>query len=512
MKSQNIALRLVLAVTFAGATLLSFYTPMVLDDWAFRCHYLEYNHGEDSLSFGALWDVLCFSRSCDNSRLSNVVASAFAAVPFLHFLFPLLTGVVVTLLSYGLCRIGLGRRPGWKAAAVSSGLCLLILPWRDALFAADYSLNYPYAAVLTLSLIAVLLRSLRCGFNGGRLAAALVLAVFAGWWHEGFAYTTICGGGILTIVRRFRMPWQWYAVGLVYFAVTTLAFVCPGMIERMGRSIGEAGALSPAHVLFNTLPVLAVAFVVSLGLITGRYRKLTLKITDSNVFIMFASIAVSGTIMSLSVEHSVRTSFWPACAALVLMWRIYACMPEMPRWLTRSTVAVTSCVALFVLFSAIKWQRMYWKEASEIEKLARNSPTGVVYYDIIGREACPVTTMYIPVRHAWQNKFNMYWISQFMNSDIGIVPTGLRSFDINEAETLPGDAGYKRYRNYLLYIPENKDDVPCDNLLYTFDDGTSSHQPDRFTYRFVNDDGRTLYYHKANKIIPDRIVRIDVIK
>ena len=174
-----------------------------------------------------------------------------SVIPFLHILFPLLTGGVITFLAYILVYFGLGRRPTSIDVAVSASLCILALPWRDGLFAADYSLNYPYSAALALTFIGVLLKGLHSGFTGLRTFLVLLLAVLTGWWHEGFALTTIAGGGIVTIFRRFRMPWQWYTAGAVCFAITMLAFLCPGMIDRMGRSVWHAGQLNSLHVAFK---------------------------------------------------------------------------------------------------------------------------------------------------------------------------------------------------------------------------------------------------------------------
>lgn len=500
---------MVLILIFIIATLLSYYTPTLFDDWNFMRIYLDCNGGSNTFSLEALCGHIGRIRSFDNCRLSNVMTPLFGVIPFLHVLFPLVTGCVVSSLAYLLVRFGLGRRPNAKELALSASLCILVLPWRDGLFVADYSLNYPYSAVISLVFIGVLMKGLHCGFSWQRTAAALLLAALLGWWHEGFALTTIAGGGIVTVFRRFRMPWQWYAAGAVCLAVTLIAFLCPGMIDRMGRSVGHAGRLGWLHVAVNFIPVFFVLVLSAYVFLSRRYKSAIIRFVHDDIYIMFVSIALFGMVMSMSVEHSVRTSFWPSCAAMVGLWRIYAGGIRPSRLVGNVVCGVSVCAALVVSVSAIVWQRRYWEESRIVEELIEQSSTGVVYYDIIGREACPVHTLYIPVRHGWQSPLNMLALSHYRGKRVGIVPTALRSFNKNELVRVAGTAGMMRYRDYLIYLPEGRKDNPPHDLCYTFIDGSVICCPEQFNFRFVNDDGVEIVYHKAWKVVPCRIKRID---
>lgn len=498
-----------LAAIFIVATLLSFYTPTLFDDWQFMRIYLDFNDDMHTVSLEALRSYMYKIRSFDNGRLSNIMAPLFGVVPFLHFIFPLLTGAVVACLAYMLPRIGLGHRPGPKSMAMSAALVILILPWRDGLFATDYTLNYPYSAVLNLFFIAVLLKALRDGFTLQRTLLVLLLAIIVGWWHEGFSLTTIAGGGIITIRRRFHISWQWYLIAIVCLTSTLIALICPGMIERMGWGVGPSGSLGKLHIAINMAPVLFMLMISIAGLIIPRFRSYTETVMKSDVYLMFASIAIFGAIISLSVHHSVRTSFWPACASMAAVWSLYAGGLKPSINLRRVICAGAVAIALAVSLSAIVWQRRYWLEAKEVDKLIQESPDGVVYYDIIGLEACPPYTLYIPVRHGWQSPCNMIFLSRYLGRTTGVVPTALRSFDVSESELIDGTAGMRRYKNNLIYLPSGPDDEIPYFLRYTFDDGTTKDHPEFYNMRFINADSTELVYQKAWKVTPDHVIRVD---
>ncbi|MBP3590500.1 MAG: hypothetical protein J6J61_07985, partial [Muribaculaceae bacterium] len=177
--------------------------------------------------------------------------------------------------------------------------------------------------------------------------------------------------------------------------------------------------------------------------------------------------------------------------------------------LRRVICAGAVAIALAVSLSAIVWQRRYWLEAKEVDKLIQESPDGVVYYDIIGLEACPPYTLYIPVRHGWQSPCNMIFLSRYLGRTTGVVPTALRSFDVSESELIDGTAGMRRYKNNLIYLPSGPDDEIPYFLRYTFDDGTTKDHPEFYNMRFINADSTELVYQKAWKVTPDHVIRVD---
>lgn len=162
---------------------LSYVTPLYIDDWMFLSNWKEHA-GSSSFSFSGWLDYYLFTRDFDNGRISNSLAVFTSLFSPFKEIFPLLNGLMMALLII-LCQrfICYGRKSDKLFWLILTWLgALVFLPW-SPLFVADYSLNYIWGAVLTLSLLWPLLQNENKKRSPAVFLAVILLAIVAGGWH-----------------------------------------------------------------------------------------------------------------------------------------------------------------------------------------------------------------------------------------------------------------------------------------------------------------------------------------
>ena len=141
----------VLAVIAAVYAVIAYIVPLALDDYVFIDTYT--NALPDLRSDFSLrrWAAFASIVRCeDNGRLANIL-SPVSTLFTPKWLYAVITGCVTAALVWLLARLAKGDKPGWQLLAAMWAIVLVVMPWRNNLFVADYELNYIYTGVLFLA-------------------------------------------------------------------------------------------------------------------------------------------------------------------------------------------------------------------------------------------------------------------------------------------------------------------------------------------------------------------------
>ena len=432
-KTRNIHTKYYFWLLFIiGATyaLMSLWTPPQFDDLMFISVYHDYSGDSSDFSLSALADYFQVLRRYDNSRLANLLSPFSTLFTPWRYIFPWLTGAMVSViisLSLKICGI-VGYRARWGVLLWT--LMIILLPWRNSIFVADYSLNYIYAAGVNLPIILIMGSGQRFLQRTPVFVGAIALALIAGAWHEGFSITVLASLCLLYITRRMRTGgWRWWVVAVMYFLATCFIVFCPGIMDRSGREIGHSFNHLNFKAFFDLAAVeLLVGSVLLLALFrSGRHT--LCKAWKNDYFILTFGIALSGAALSLIVEHTPRTAFWPSLCAILAL--IILCHIRLQCILRRrvgvwiAAIMMLGCLTQSAL--AIATQHRFYKEYQEIIALFNSSDSSTVYYDFMLPQSVSKATLYFPARTAWVTGFHYYCLSQALDRPgLAVVPTALR--------------------------------------------------------------------------------------
>lgn len=470
--------------------ILTAATPMLVDDWVFMGVYNMVNGaspGHDApLSPEGFFRFWLEIRDYDNGRLANVMAPLTTMSAAGRALFPVLNGAAVAFIIAMMLKMALpkGARRSPFAVALAWGMAIALLPWRDSIFVADYSLNYIWGSSLSLLFISAALpfRNPRCR-SGLKFAAALLLAIVAGAWHEGFAFTTLCGFILLSatdLAKGHRYGFRWWCLGVLYAAAAFAVFICPGMMIRVGQQMGDTAHMTDllkTGADFAGVLLLLCLLILSVFFRSGR-RALANAWCKPSMRILLTAVA-AGTLLSLTARHQPRSAFWPDLLSIICILSI---LSGIIRTIVRRRRLRTLRITLALLFiaactiqtlSVIVWQTRFMRENREIMHRMELSESGTVFADIIPPESLPLYTLKIPAQTAWVTPFHYHSLSEYNGKPFcAVVPPSLR--DATLADALPvGDSDSVYTFAGSLILPYHKGDRPSIAFAdITFDDGS----------------------------------------
>lgn len=468
--------------------LLSGLTPYAYDDWIFMAEWKEVN-GEGSIGFSTLYEFWKDIRLYDNGRLSNTFSPLSTMFSPWKELFPVLTGAMAAAMIYLSATFAFGYK---KISAFNLILIwvplIYLLPWRNALFVADYSLNYIWAATITMFFIFLVVRSEKSGWNAITFIAVLLLAIIAGGWHEGFAVATLCGFLIYTVRKSFRFSFQWYVTGFVYATATFLFLYCPGILERSERQMGVANiGQSFLKFLVDFLPVIFLVMTVGVTAMVPSLRKYLKKAWRNVWFVIGSGIVVVGVVLSLLFTHQPRSAFWPDLLAIVMIFIL-----TRPIWVQLNRNRFRSyllCLALGIcllpMVYALNWQSILYKEDKLIHSKMETSDSGTVYHDILTGADFPLVTLKIPNYPAWVTDFHYHALKEYSGKPYpAVLPVALENFrSYSKGEPLKGNAGAFKAENSVVIqgnpfgepktigmdvLLKNEDEIPAVGLALPF--------------------------------------------
>lgn len=499
-----------LLLLIAGVYVTIYYlVPLQLDDWTFMAEWRNVG-GEDGFSLSKLYDYWQIIREGDNGRISNTLAPFSTSISPWQHIYPLLTGIATAFVVMMTCRFAFGRRLGsqFLSLALVWTLMIYLLPWRDRIFVKDFSLNYVWGSLVTLVFVSGMLSTLKRGWSPLRLIAMLFMAILAGGWHEGFSASTAFGLVLFMMYRRFRLPWQWWIVGVVYVASLLFFFISPGMFSRISRDAGVVRAdVTMVRMLADFVPVILMLILVA-GLSCARSGRILLRSCIRRpIFIVSAGIVLAGTIISLYFNHSPRSAFWPDLTAIIMILSMARTMINRLQLSNRRYYVDTllMCVCAVPMVTTIIWQHAFYTEAEEIMHEMKKSKTGTVYRDVIPTSAVPNYTLRMPTRSHWVTPFHYKCIREYTGLSFpAVVPPELREEGYYSGRRLGGNAAAVKVEDAILLPP----DYPADLSPIPVEVGDSALHKQAiigFAFPYINAKGERNVYFLPLRVDPCEI-------
>lgn len=445
-----------LTVMTAFYCLMYYWTPFQLDDYIFRSVYFENNGWDSGFSLRAMAGYISDIRAADNSRWANVMSPFSTTIQPWAALFPWVTGVLTSLLIFLIARTI--RKDFWAILALTWGAVFILLPWRNALFVADYALNYVWGAVINVVFILLTIRYMQThkGF-----AWVCMAAILSGVWHEGFTLPTLAGLLVMTLTTRLKRDARWWVVGFVCLALCICNFLSEGMIRRLSNGGVQGAVATPVGLkgLVDYAALILGLAVMAAGACFSRGRTAWKRCLKDPAFLTFAVAGLCGAVFSLLLQHSPRMAFYPgicyiAATGIFIRECRFRSRNALRMLRIGGILSAVCCMAFSV--SILTWTYRFYRQDRVIMRLMDQSATGTVFYDIIMPEEVPIYTLAYPAKSQYVDYITLWGLAQSQARDeAAVVPTSLREARPADSESLGG--GYYRKGNAIYMEPGNLD-------------------------------------------------------
>lgn len=441
-KYCSICLLILIAAVYA---LMSFWTPTGLDDWMFMGEWNNVTAGK-GFSFSSLYDFWATIRQGDNGRLSNTLIPVFLIYSPFRELFPIVTGLFVALIIWIETRLAFNKHLTPFFFLLSWSAVIFLLPWRNNLFVADYSINYIWTAGITLLFMLLVMREEKRGWTLPWFIGAMFMALIAGLWHEGFALATLGGFLLYSLIAKKKFSIQWWTIGCFYAIVAVANYLCPGMLLRTGN---ELASLSPGtswmSLAVDFMPVLLLVILLVGFLLFSAGRKRIHECCRNSWFIIASGIVIAGTLLSLLFVHQPRSAFWPDLMAIVMffiltnpIWvRIYS------SFFKYFIILLLLCLVAMTMGFALTEQYAYHQEAKLIIEEMGESSSGTVYYDLKTPSANTAVALKVPTHDLWVTSYTYEALQNFNRKPFPAV--------------VPAVLGAQNWRDALIALPSDPD-------------------------------------------------------
>ena len=161
--------------------------------------------------------------------------------------------------------------------------------------------------------------------------------------------------------------------------------------------------------------------------------------------------------------------------------------------------AVVMLACLLLMANVIRVQSILTAEAEAVIKLMKSSAHGVAFYDVRDHHQDHLSTLGMPLRLYWVEEFSFSSLAQVLDKDepIAVVPTVLRNARLEQAESVPGNAGMKRLNGCLVGAPvEDYKEVFPSYFDVTLADGRRCRSMLVLCQQFVSEAGERMMYYR----------------
>ncbi len=402
---RQIAVVLVLGSIFVVYLLFSCFVPYIGDDYAFILDWMNANDGDRAFSFNGWLNAVEYLRATDNSRLDNIVYIAMR-LAFPKSVLAVFVAFTATLMLWMMTVL---LRPE-KSVTLSVLIALwtwvvFTFPWRGDIMGTNYAYNIFLPSFLTLCFLILSFGVSYKRFSAPGLAAACLVALSAGWIHEGYSIPVCCGLGVLCLVRRFRLPWQWWVLAMVYVAGAIYTVSAPGLWMRFLDSSGETGGYVNIKTFFSMIiPVVSVAVLIAVMFSCGSGRRYLAELFVDDIFlVVFVSFAVSFLIVIVTKTFDNARALWICDIFSTIV--VFKALAPLFVALSKRLLSVFSIFALTLTLifyiNVLRVQKIYHDEEMLIRDGFRESVYGTVYrdYDI----SIPKITLLHPINDYWRD-------------------------------------------------------------------------------------------------------------
>lgn len=456
----NISYGIILIAMAVLYSLLTYVTPLYIDDWMFLSNWKEHA-GTSGFTFKGWWNYYEFTRGYDNGRLANALAIFTSMFSPFKEIFPILNGIVLTLMIVLCQRIICFNRPANKTAwlCLTWFFCLVFLPW-SPLFVADYSLNYIWGGAVNLGFLYYLLIHEKKGWQSTSFLLCVLFSIIAGGWHESLSIESICGLGLVILVKNKRLSPYFYIVFITFLISTSIFGFSEGMRDRFEWEWLSAFRLPPKRVLAIWVVFLVYLLFANINKRAGKQFRENLK---SPISLCCIGIIISGYGIALATRNEPRSFFWANIGLVILLLYNISNSPFISnlRKYKRPVVILITLLPLFCIFQLIKTITFQERAKNFWENIyadLKQSDTGIVYYnpeELVGMDPCaylmiqPVGT---EIGNTWQNQtLWMYFRTPFLS----FIPQELTEIDNCDMKPIDGNLKSKIINGFLIsrYTP-----------------------------------------------------------
>lgn len=449
MKRRIFDIWLVLAAVLYG--IIFALTPWGIDDFNYAYGTVGCSSGVDVAA--GVWKNVVERWFYDSGRLANIISPVFLGL-LPHWMFAALSGFALWMtFALGMHIAGVRRGSVWSYFIVF--VLTFALPWLDFAFTVIFALNYVWTGALTVAVLYLLF--CRTPRGGGAVGAACLLALAAGWMHEGFSVPVLAGIGAWWLARGCRMSAAQWAIAVSYALGFVLIISAPAVWHRAAVSVSLFEKFTwieiiPHAVAFNAVPF---AFLALLSVVACR-RSLRVRVfikERRREFIVFTLVA---TLTAMAIFFSMylgpRMGWTGTIMATLGGAAVLSALDGMAGSLRRALSLIMAVCVTANLVGTIILQYGYLKENEEITCLFNESPTGEVYYDNLPMKldiSCFKTSGRCFNEHYPQEAFATY----YHNGDgkmLQLLPSALRGFDGTGAEVCASDSTLLIFNGLLL--------------------------------------------------------------
>jgi len=409
----------------------------------------------------------------DTGRLANLISPPFLAL-FPRWVFAVLNAVALAMM-IGLSRSLAGALRGSLGAWFILGAVTLCLPWLDQMISIIYALNYVWTSALMLATLMFFVR-----FSSGRgpnsrlgLAGAVVVALLAGWMHEGFSIPFIAGMCAYAVVdRRALRSRPAISVAVSLMIGTVLIFCAPA---TWFRGLSELSAFSKFGGLsiFKYLLKFDYLYFAMMGLVAAfmcvrKLRPLLFSRGERQAMVAFAVAGATLANIVMLKCHTGDRNFW--CIDLMSMIGMVSLAGLLPikgcrlRAVSRLASVIIALATMASMVAAIVEQRAINRAHDEVMKRYFASSDGNVFFRYEG----------VKVGYSW-GKTTTWLLDTWMNDlfteyytgrPFHIVPASLEHFDASKERSVGSDSTCFIYDGNMVCDPVIA--IEADDLFYVY--------------------------------------------
>lgn len=444
--------------------------PFIFDDIGFTNLYRD-KAGTDNLSLSALADYYSWIRSNDNGRLANLFAPFATVFTPTRQIFPLITGCLMAAIVALVQKISQFRchcPVPLLSLAAAWALLLLLLPWRDFIFSADFALNYIWGAAITLFFIYSIVKNESGGWTVKSVACMLPLSVVAGAWHEGFVAPSAIGLLLWAAARRGKMSSRFYIMCGLYVIAALIFLYCPGTAGRFSAYIhSQWPDITDPYFIWEISPLIILVCSAISSLLTRERSTIWTDIFRDPFCWIGAGVIVAGYGIAIMLNATPRAYLWPGVMAITLAMSLlipllHACLSPLFR---RAMAIILLVLCSLQSIATIYWTDRYRKEYDCILGQIIRQNGGTVFHDVMQPWDLPAYTLFIPPRTVWTSATNYLYIHQMADYQfVGVIPDTLKRAGLSEGIPLGGNLNARKVNGHIVAPYQWREDAP-DNVV-----------------------------------------------
>lgn len=464
IRSNDFVSLLVLVVAI-GIGIGMTYFPHIADDLKFMTPFADYIKGESDNLCESFKNGFKFWLNNDNLRISNLLAI------YLLWLPSIVTGTLTTIAVWVIMRESIRLANICSKPLLSSCFILsflIIYPWCDQLYLADFQINYIWPTAISLWILRKVL-----DYSSDKTILVALMCFLLGLMHEGFAV------GIEALFLLLILVSKKYRI-LRYY----IFFVCiiPGLLTI---SFGQLNSFNGLYFIgrMNILYIYSLPFVsfVLLTLFRSQWLKCLFlknyvcKSLDLKLLALLC-LGATGTFLMLIIPTGPRSGALGIISSLIgifyLIGKIHLTNGNL-LYLRRVTTICVVCVIFLHLYLVDKeciHANRYTTQVITEYKANSNDP---IFVDMTLRANINPLCFQKPYYDWFAHKNSVKVFENFYkdkhSSQLRVVPKQLKNIDFEKLEKIEGTANLYFY-NYLIIgkaeLPE-----PYINNLEIIEDG-----------------------------------------